>query len=40
VAAVIIALEICRRGFTAKIAIDALIIHEVFAGDIFRVFVC
>ena len=40
VSAVVVPLEIGRRGFAAQIAIDALIIDVKFPGDIFRVFVC
>jgi hypothetical protein len=40
VAAIIVTLEIRGRSLTAKVAVDALIIHEVFADDILRIFVC
>jgi hypothetical protein len=40
VATVIIALEIRRRSLTAKVAVDALIVYEVSAGDILRIFIC
>jgi hypothetical protein len=40
VAAVVIAFEIIRSGFAAEIAVNALVVHVVFAGDIFRIFVC
>jgi hypothetical protein len=39
VAAVFIALEIVRCGLAAKIAIYALVINEVFAGDVLRIFI-
>jgi hypothetical protein len=39
-AAVIIPLEVCGRGFAAQIAVDALIIDEKFARYILGVFVC
>jgi len=34
---VIVALEICRRGFAAQIAIDTLVVDVKFPGDVFRV---
>jgi hypothetical protein len=40
VAAVVIALEIVRGGFAAKITVNALVVHVVFAGNIFGVFIC
>jgi hypothetical protein len=40
VAAVIVAREIRGRSLAAKVAVDALIVHEVFAGDILRILVC
>src|SRR2546423_10716092 len=40
VAAIVVALVICRRRFAAKIAIDALIVDVVRAGNILRIFVC
>lgn len=40
IAAVLIAFEIVRSGFAAQIAIDALIVHVIFARCVFRVFVC
>jgi len=39
-AAVIVPLEIGGRGFTAQIAVDALIIDVKFARYVFGVFVC
>src|SRR5437899_11261529 len=39
-AAVIVPLEIGGRGFTAQIAVDALIIDIKFARYVFGVFVC
>jgi hypothetical protein len=39
-AAVVVSFEIGRRGFTAQIAIDALIIDIEFARYVFGVFVC
>jgi hypothetical protein len=39
ITAVIIALEIVRRGFTAQITIDALVVDVVFARDVFRILV-
>src|SRR6184192_1533608 len=38
--AVIVPFEIGRRGFTAQIAVDALIIDVKFARYVFGVFVC
>jgi hypothetical protein len=40
IAAVLIASEVGRGGFAAKIAIDALIVHVVLARDAIGVFVC
>jgi hypothetical protein len=40
VAAIVIAREIRGRCLAAKVAVDALIIHEVSSGDILRIFVC
>ena len=40
VAAIVISREIRGRCLTAKVTVDALIIHEVSAGDILRIFVC
>jgi hypothetical protein len=37
IAAVIVAFEIIRRGFTTEIAVNALIIDVEFAAGIFRV---
>jgi hypothetical protein len=37
---VIVAFEIRRSGFAAKVAVDALIINVVSAGDVLGVFVC
>ena len=39
VTAVIVPFEIIRRGLAAQVAIDALIIYVIFAGDILRIFV-
>jgi hypothetical protein len=39
IAAIVIAFEIVRGGFAAQIAVNALIVHVVFAGNIFRIFV-
>jgi hypothetical protein len=39
-AAVVVPLEIGRRGFAAQIAVDALIIDIEFARYVFGVFVC
>src|ERR1700730_8077470 len=39
VAAVVVALVICGRGFAAKIAIDALIVDVVGPGNVLRIFV-
>ena len=38
-AAVVVAFEIGRGGFTAEVAIDALVVHVEFSGDVFWVFV-
>jgi len=40
VTAVVIAFEIIRRGFAAEIAINALVIHVILAGDVLRIPVC
>jgi hypothetical protein len=40
VAPVFVALEIVRRGLSAQIAIDALVINVILAGNVLRVFVC
>src|SRR2546423_8516616 len=40
VAAIIVALVIRRRGFAAKIAIDALIVDVIGTGNVLRIFVC
>jgi hypothetical protein len=37
IAAVVVAFEIVRRCFAAEIAVNALIVHVVFAGGIFRI---
>jgi hypothetical protein len=37
---VVIALEIVRRRFPAQVAINALVVHVVFAGNVFSVFIC
>jgi hypothetical protein len=39
-AAVIVPLKVCGRGFAAQIAVDALIVDVKFAWYIFGVFVC
>ena len=39
-AAVIVATEIRRSGFTAKVAIDALVIDIELSVDIFGIFIC
>ena len=40
VSAVFIALEIARRRFTAQVAVNALVVHVVFARDIFGIAIC
>jgi hypothetical protein len=40
VAAIVVAREIRWRRLTTKIAVDTLIVHEVSANDILRIFVC
>jgi hypothetical protein len=40
VTAVVVAFEIIRSGFAAEIAVNALIVHVVFASNVFRIFVC
>jgi hypothetical protein len=40
IAAVFVPGEIGRSGFATQIAVDALIVHEVFAGNIVGIFVC
>jgi hypothetical protein len=40
VAAIVVAREIRWRCLTAKVAVDALIVHEESANDILRIFVC
>lgn len=40
VTAIVIALEICRSGLAAQIAVDALVIHEKFSLNVVAVFVC
>jgi hypothetical protein len=40
IAAVVVAFEIIRRGLAAQIAINALVVHVVFARDIFGIFIC
>jgi hypothetical protein len=40
VAAVVITGEIRGRGLAAEVTIDALVIHEEFAGDVLRELVC
>lgn len=40
VTAIVISREIRGRCLAAKVAVDALIVHEVFAGDILRIFIC
>jgi hypothetical protein len=39
VTAVVVTLEVCRCGFAAEVAIDALVIDVEFAGYVFRIFV-
>jgi hypothetical protein len=38
--AIIIATEVRRRGFTAKVAVDALVIDVKLSFDILGVFIC
>ena len=40
VAAVFVALEIVRGRLAAQVAVNALVVHVEFAGDVFGVFVC
>jgi hypothetical protein len=40
VTAIVIALEVGRGGFAAQVAINALVVNEVFAGGVFGIFVC
>jgi len=40
VAAVLVALEIVRRRLAAQVAVNALVVHVVFSGGVFGVFVC
>jgi hypothetical protein len=40
IAAIVIAFEIVRGGFAAEIAVDALVVHVIFTGNVFRIFVC
>jgi hypothetical protein len=40
VPAVVVALEIFRRGFAAQVAVNALVINVVFASGVFGIFVC
>jgi hypothetical protein len=40
VTAIIITREICGRGFAAKIAIDALIIHVKLPSHVLRILIC
>jgi hypothetical protein len=38
--AVVVAFEICGGGFTAQIAVDALIVHVIGTCHVLGVFVC
>jgi hypothetical protein len=40
VTTIVVARKVGGRRFTTKIAVDALIIHKLSAGDILRIFVC
>jgi len=40
VAAVVVALEIVRRGLAAQVAVNALVVHVVFARDVLGIFIC
>jgi hypothetical protein len=40
IAAVVVALEIIRGGFAAQVAVNALVVHVVFARNVFGVFIC
>ena len=40
IAAVVVALEIIRSGLATEVAINALVVHVIFALDIFGVFIC
>lgn len=40
VAAVLVAFEVIGRGFTTKIAINALVVNVIFARSVLRIFIC
>ena len=40
IAAVVVSLEIVGGSFAAEIAVNALIVHVVFAGRVFGIFIC
>jgi hypothetical protein len=40
VPAIVVAFEVCRCGFAAQIAVDALVIYEKFSLKVVAVFVC
>lgn len=40
IAALIVAAEIVGCGFATEVAVDALIVHVVFARDVVRILVC
>src|SRR6185436_15870446 len=40
VATVVVALEVGRCGFAAQVAVNALVVHVVFARDVFRISIC
>ncbi len=40
VSAIVVTFEVCRCGFAAQIAVDALIIHVKFTPYVVAVFVC
>jgi hypothetical protein len=40
ISTVLVPFEIVRRGFAAQVTVNALVVHVVFTGDVFGVFIC
>jgi hypothetical protein len=40
VTAILVAFEIVGGGFATEVAVNALIVHVILAGDVFGIFVC